>query len=58
MARARPPWQIQRVRALVIAIVLAAATGVAAEPARPATTLAAHLRARAHDRAIRADVLR
>lgn len=58
MARRRPPCQIQRVRAVVIAIVLAMATGVAAEPARPPTTLAAHLRARAHDRAIRADVLR
>ncbi len=61
MAPPRPPCHIHRVRAAVIAIVLAMATGVAAEPARPprpSATLAAHLRARAHDRAIRADVLR
>lgn len=58
MARPRRPCHIEGMRAAVIAILLVMATSVAAEPnARAPTTLAAHLRGRAHDRAIRAEVL-
>lgn len=56
MARRGGACQIDRMRAVAIAIAVTLATGVAA--ADPAPELAAHLRSRAHDRAIRADVRR